>query len=383
MEPQETAETKRSGKGFQVLHGVETGFVLARKVAVITALVLMSAWVTGRVVEAIHGQKVFDLHLVYWLGVFTWIAVAVYLAGAAAASVQGIRKAQDKRALVIPWATFLLLAAVILIGLEGFRVASAGLFATLAGSSEPAKQASFLLFKNHPLNPLLPVNLIAANLSGMAPNVQSLASFIWNWNYLLLFLIWSVVYGIVLLIKKTEVWPKAVHLFLATGGLIAVIIMKSFSLPTKGQMVILYAAALLFLIFQILLTYSCLRLAAVRKNKDAPHPGAFQLPPSAVQFALILFVVVPVLTDLQNQFALVHPSTKIMAEISKNQAEIVPKVAAVTSISIHAGPAIGDDIVGVLPGGVRVPVLEKKYKWVRIGKNRWVADKFLAPLKKG
>jgi len=383
MEPEETAENKQSGKRPQILHGIETGLMLARKVAVITALVLMSAWVTGRVVEAIHGQKVFDLHLVYWLGVFTWIAVAVYLAGATAASLQGIGKAQHKRALVIPWASFLLLAAVILVGLEGFRVASAGLFATLAGSSEPAKQASFLLFKNHPLNPLLPVNLLAANLSGMAPNVQSLASFIWNWNYLLLFLIWSVVYGIVLLIKKTEVWPKAIHLFLAAGGLIAVIIMKSFSLPTKGQMIMLYAAALLFLIYQILLTYSCLRLAAARKNKDAPHPGAFQLPPSAVQCAVILFLVMPVLTDLQNQFTLVKPSTKLMAEISKHQGKKGAKAVAVTSISVHSGPAVGDDIVGVLPGGARVPVLEKKFKWVRIGKGRWVADKFLAPIKKG
>ena len=383
METEGTVETGRSGIGVRVLDGVETGLALVRRLALIAVLVLSSVWFAGRAVEAVHGRTVFDLHLIYWLGVSIWIAVAVYLIGAAAAYMGNIREYQNKLSLLIPWTFFLILVAVILFGVQGFRISSMGLFATAAGSNEPARQASFLLFKYHPLNPLLPFNLITAKASGMPLDINAMSSFIWNWNYVLLFFIWSVGYGIVLLLGKIEQGPKIIHLFFAVSGLMTLIIMKSLFPPTKVQMIWLHAAALALFIFQVLLTYSCLRLRAARKNADAPAPGHFRLPPSAVKFALIIFLMAPVLGDLQNQFALVHPSNKIIKAISRSEAGTVAKAVAATSISIHSGPAYGDDIVGILPGGVHVPVLEKKNNWVKIGKHRWIADKFLTPLRKG
>lgn len=309
MATHDTTETGQSGTGMRVLHGVETGSVFVRKVAMIAVLVLIGVWLTGRVVEIIHGQTVFDLHLIYLFGISIWIGIAVYLAGATIASIENIRKSRNKRSLVIPWIFFLLLVSIVLVGLQGFRISSMGLFATAAGLSESAKQASFLLFKYHPLNPMLPVNLLAAKVSGMALDVGSMASFIWDWNNILLFLIWSVAYGIVLLMSKIEIGQKIIHLFLSAGGLIALIIMKSMFPPTKDQMIFLYAAALLLFMFQILLTYSCLRLRANGTNEDASETEtrAFGLPPSAVKIVLIVFIMVPILADLQNQLALVHP----------------------------------------------------------------------------
>ena len=63
------------------------------------------------------------------------------------------------------------------------------------------------------------------------------------------------------------------------------------------------------------------------------------------------------------------------SDVSKDRAQYV----AVTQISIHAGPAVGDDVVGILPKGTSVRVLDKKYGWVCIGEKRWVSSKFLSP----
>lgn len=379
---EDAVETEQTRMGIRILRGVETGLTASRKAFLVAVLVLVGVWFVGRAEEAVHGHTVFDFHLIYWLGMSIWIAIAAYLIGATIASIQDIRTSENRLSLLIPWIFFLFLVSLVLLGFPGFRISSMGLFATAAGSSEPARQASFLLFKYHPLNPILPVNLLAEKVSGMTLDNGSMEAFIWNWNYVFLFLIWSVAYGIMLLMSKTKMWPKMIHLFLSAGGLITLITMKSLFSPTRDQMIFVHAAVLLLFVFQILLTYACLRLGVTHRNKESAETGAVRLPPSAVTCALILFLMVPILADLQNQFDLAHRSTQMMTQIHKIHEGTVPKAVAATSISVRSGPAIGDDIVGILPGGVPVPVLDRKHHWVKIGKNRWIVDKFLMPLRK-
>ena len=48
---------------------------------------------------------------------------------------------------------------------------------------------------------------------------------------------------------------------------------------------------------------------------------------------------------------------------------------------MRSGPAFGDDILGVLPKGTHVRVQDNRFRWVKIGDNRWVQEKFLRPAK--
>ena len=358
--------------------------------------VLLAVWCVGRVMEALHGNAVFDISLTYRFGLVVCILLAFWVIGSGIASAKVLKETQDRKIAGLSWIFFLILALMVLLSLEGFRVSSAGLFAALAGSPDLSKQASFLLFKFHPANPMLAMNLTALKLMGAAPDVDALVPYTWSWNVLLAFFIWSFVYGILLLMRKDNVVPKSFHLFLAAFGLMVLIFLKSVSTPTADQMIMFQAAAPILLVFQVLLTYASLRAAADGVHKKATSPESVQffqpehektapknqfgLPPSAMKLALFLFLVLPILTDLQNQFTLSSSSQRIIKKISMNQAAGTLEFVTVTPVSIRSGPAIGDDIVGVLPEGTRIQVNSINFNWVNIGENKWVPEKFLRPL---
>ena len=359
--------------------------------------VLLAVWFLGRVMEALHGNAVFDISLTYWFGLVVCILLAFWVIVSGIASAKVLKETQDRKMAGLSWIFFLILAVLVLLSLEGFRVSSAGLFAALAGLPDLSRQASFLLFKFHPANPMLAMNLAALILMGTAPDVDSLVPYVWSWNVLLAFFIWSFVYGILLLVRKDNVVPKSFYLFLAALVLIVLIFLKSVSSLTAEQMIMFQAAAPILLVFQLLLTYASLRAAVGGVHNKAESTETVQffkpkhvksaskqplgLPPSAMKLALFLFLVLPILTDLQNQFTLSSSSQRIIKKISMNQATGPLEFVTVTPISVRSGPAIGDDIVGVLPGGTRIPVHAKNFNWVNIGENKWVPDKFLRPLK--
>jgi hypothetical protein len=279
--------------------------------------------------------------------------------------------------------------------LKGYRVSSEGLFASMAGSAENSRQANFLLFKFHSLNPMLALNLAASKLAGIEWGLESLAPFVWSWNALFAFFIWSIAYGIVILMQKDKRGAKSVHLFFAAFGLLTLIVLKSVSTPTVEQMMVIQAAAAILLVFQVLLAYATIRAMAQGPDDEQPKSDPFRvyspeekqalskrfvgLPPSAVALALALFLLLPLLADLQNQFERSYTSNRIVRQIQMNQAGSAPKFVSAAALSIRSGPANGDDVLGILPKGTSVEVVDKRDEWVNIGENRWIPEKFLRP----
>lgn len=375
---------------------VERILTNTNKYAFIAAMVLVAIWLIGRVMEALYGNIVFDPTLTYWMGVSVGILLCEWVVGSGIVYAKNLWKAKRRWPAVASWMLFLAIVLGVLYNFEGFRISSQGLFATLTGSAESSNQAIFLLFKSHPVNPMIGINLVALKIRGLGPEIESLMPYVWSSSYILGFFIWSLAYGILLLLHRDKVWPKAIHVFFAAAALGVVIVLKSVAPPTKGQMVFLHAAAVTLFIFQVLLTHASLRAYAAGSEESHEKPDPFNsstnekkpeiknaflcLPPSALKFTLFLFILFPIFADLQGQFDLAPSSLKILNEIRNTQPH--SELVAVAPISVHAGPAIGDEVIGVLPKGVHVPVVKEKFKWVNIGKNEWVDQKFLRPIKK-
>ena len=144
-----------------------------------------------------------------------------------------------------------------------------------------------------------------------------------------------------------------------------------------------YHTEVILLFLQVMLTYSSLRAIAIEENGYLEHINPLPLPPSALKIAIFLLIFLPILADLQNQFVLASPSGKIVQEMSSNSSSGKDQYITVTQISVRSGPAEGDDVVGFLPKGTCIQVLDQKHGWVCIGKSRWISNKFLRPVIKG
>ncbi|MGD8960730.1 MAG: hypothetical protein PVI27_12855, partial [Desulfobacteraceae bacterium] len=338
--------------------------------AAVTLSVLILVWSLGRVMEALHGNPVFDMTLTYWFGLVVGILLVLWALGSVASALANSANVRRRGLAGLAWGFFLILVVALFLNLEGFRVAAAGLFAVLAGAPDLCGQAIFLLVKFHPFNPMLALNLSAASLTGAGWDIQSLAPYLWHWNALFAFYLWSFACGIALLIRRDHQFAKSLHLCLAAFGLLALIFLKSTSTPIAGQLILFQATAPLLLIFQVLLAYATLRAAAADGQKQAPQtqvtafsPPAREktvkirpigLPPAAITLALFVFLVLPVMADLQSRFNLSASTVRILDELSLRQ-PAAGEFVTVAPISIRSGPAAGDDILGVLPEGARIP----------------------------
>ena len=351
--------------------------------ALFMASVLMGIWFVGRIFEAATHSTIFEPNLVYWMGLSTWILLGVFALAAAVQYIQ-LSTTQFRRfSVIVSWISFGLLVAAIIYAIQGYRIASMGLFATMAGLTEPAQQAIFQLFKFFPAAPMLPINLVAAKAMGSGLEIDALMPFVLSPSYIFIFFVWSLVFGALLLRMWGEKPIKIVHLGLAAAGLFIMMTVKSLSSFTNEQLIFLQAGAIVLFFVQVLLTYSSLRFAASGKNEDGEETSSIPLPPSALKVALFLLIVLPVLADIQNQFVLASDSRPIMHQLASDGSKDQAQYVAVTQISIHAGPAVGDDVVGILPKGTSVRVLDKKYGWVCIGEKKWVSSKFLSPRQMG
>lgn len=369
--------------------------IVAGNYALVAGLILMMIWLMGRVMDALHNNTVFDPVLTYWLVISIFSMLYIKIAGFGIASVQNIMQADRRWPVITSWAFFIAMVTVILFNYKGFQVSASGIFAAISGSAEETRQASFLMLKYHPANPMLAVNLLISKLKGVA-DIESLVPYAWNLSYIFAFFIWSFVYSILLLKHQGKTGSKTIYLFFSTASMVVLIFLKAMSTITDGQLILLHAIAVTLFIFQVLLTYSVIRAFAGPHEDTAGETPSYRmpdeekdveedkhssaLPPSAFTFALCLFIILPVLADLSHQNNLASSSAGIMANIAhpSTQGDTTTRIT-ITRISIYAGPAIGDEIVGFLPRGTRVPVMYQKYGWVNIGKNQWVSEKFLRP----
>lgn len=388
----------------RVLQGARAALKGAAKPAWVAILVLLVVWLTGRVMETIHAGVVFDPALAFGLSLAVVVLLLLWVIGAGLGAVEALRVTpRDKRLAAAAWVFFALLVGTVVLGFNGYRTCAASLFAALGGSAEAYGQSTFLLFKYHWLNPLQAMNLAAASVMGLDWGAEMLAPFVWSWNALFAFFIWSIAYGILMLMHKVKSGIKNMHLFCAVFGLLGMIVLKSLADPTPQQTIVIQGAAAILFVFQVLLAYSVLRTVAagtaemksawpdhparVRSMSGArPSPAAPKrfagLPPSALKLALVLFLIVPVLADLQNQFQAASAARRIAREVALAQSGSAPAFVAAAAISIRSGPAGGDQLLGVLPKGTQVEALEMRGGWVKIGENRWVAETFLSPVQR-
>jgi hypothetical protein len=372
---------KKAGKGMSV-----TG-----NFALTGALVLLGVWLWGRVMEALNGNTVFDGFMTWWLGALVFCLLAIWLVGAGIASLENLVKSERRKPAIFAWVLFLALAVLILADLEGFRIFSSSVLAVLSGSTGSAQQGSFLLFKFHPANPMLAVNLVVSKLAGLS--VEAVMPFARNPNFILAFFIWSLVYAIVLLVGKNRVGTKTLHLLFAACGLGVLILLKSTSSITREQMVFFHGFAVVMLFFQVFLTYSLLRGLALQENGMVKRPDPFSttfyaaqpqkentgtgLPPSALTLALCVLFVLPVISDLGHQFYTNRTSAGILPDSAAFHKPGAGDMVVSGEVSIHSGPAYGDDIVGVLSKGALVFAKDRKSGWVNIGKDRWIPEKYV------
>ncbi len=358
----------------------------AGKYALFLALVLIGIWCVGRCFEALSHSTVFEANLVYWIALSIWILLGAFVVGSAILYSQLLSKHWKERNVIAGWAFFGVLIAAVVYVCEGYRVASMNLFAIMAGQTESAQQALFQLFKFFSATPMLPVNLLATETVGAGLEINFLMPFVWSPSCVFIFLVWSIVYGALLLRmpgEKTLNNVKMIHLVLSVAGLIIMMALKSMSTFTKEQLIIFHAGVIVLLVLQVLLTYSSLRFAIGVKSGDEDVGNARPLPPSAMKLVLFLLIILPILADLQNQFALSANSRSIIKELAYDKSKAKGQAQCVTAsrISVHSGPAVGDEVIGVLPKGTFIRVLENKHGWARIGETKWVSSKFLSPAK--
>ncbi|MBW2635077.1 MAG: SH3 domain-containing protein, partial [Deltaproteobacteria bacterium] len=347
---------------------------------------LLAVWLIGRVMEALHGKTIFDMTLTYWLGLIIYILMAIWAVGFALSTSDDLRTARQRKLAILSWLFFISLTAVLLLSFEGYRISSKGLLATISGSQESSDMAIFLLYKYHFMNPLLSLNLVASKFMGLAWDVQSFAPFVWSWNFLLGFFIWSGAYGILLLLQKGRKGVKSTYLVFSAFGLLGLIILKSASTPTIEQMSMIQAAVTILIVAQVLLAYSSFRQVAAgpsdpgqksadtfndrRPDNDQVLENRFVgLPPSAIKLVLVLFFVVPLIADMHNQFLTALSTKRILDQVTIDEDSSKTGFSAITAISIRTGPTRGDDVIGILPKGAHIQVLDERNGWVEIGQN--------------
>jgi hypothetical protein len=351
--------------------------------ALFMASIIMGIWFVGRIFEAATHSTIFEPNLVYWMGLSTWVLLGVFALATTIRSIRDLTQASSRVTVIISWLSFGVLAAAILYATQGYRIASTGLFAIMAGIPEAAQQTFFQLFKFFPATPMLPINLAVAKAMGSGLEIDALMPLVWSPSYIFIFFVWSLVYGALLLRMRGGKFIKIIHLVLASAGLFIMMTGKSISHFTDEQLLFLQVGMVVLFFMQVLLTYSSIRTAAEDENEDSENTKPIPLPPSAIKVALFLLIILPVMADLGNQFALSSHSKQIVQELATGKSEGQGQYVTAAQISVRSGPAMGDEVVGILPKGTRVRALDKKYGWVCIGENKWISSRLLRPRQMG
>jgi hypothetical protein len=368
-----------------VLQSLGTRLINTKKYILIPAFVLLGIWFVGRGLEAMTRNPVFEPALIYWIMGTVFGLLVLYAILSLAQYVYCFISSKDRKYTILAWVCFALLIAGVVFTFRGYDISSKGFFALAAGYTEPAQQALVLLFKSNPATPVLPLQLIASEFSPGVVNVKFIYPFAWEFPVLFIFFVWSLLYGSFLLMFQGNKALKVIHLFLALVGVFLMMALKSVFGFTDHQLILLHAGAVVLLFIQVLLTYASLRYSAANKItelKNTSKPAGL-LPPSALSVALVIIFLLPLLADIENQMGSTLSSKSILKELTTNPKMENPQYVIAAQISVRSGPALGDEVVGVLQKGTRVFSLKEMHGWVCIGENRWVSSKFLVPVKKG
>ena len=321
----DNTNTKKLAFGLTALRFIGNGFADVAGYSLFVAFVMVGIWCVGRIFEAFSLNTVFEPNLVYWMALFIWVLLGVFVIGTGIKYARNMTLSDMRHGVIFSWAFFGLLLAAALYHTRGYCIASIGLLATLTGLTESAKQALFVLFKFYPATPILPVNLVAAKLTLVTMEADSLMPFAWSSSQLLGFFIWSLAYGTLLLRFRGNRFPKIVHLVSSLAGVSIIMTIKSVGALEKDQLIFLHAGAVIILFLQVLLTYSSLRNAGRKTSPDTEEIKPIPLPPSALRFALFLLLIFPILADLQNQFMLASSNRQIVQALTVEQSMNKPR----------------------------------------------------------
>jgi len=348
------------------------------KFSLFLVLVLLGIWSVGRIFEMLFSNTVFEPFFIHGYAQVVWIFLFLFFAGQLTKYLQSIISNYRNFRMIVFCIWFAFIVAATLYVQNGYRIAIDGIFSGFSESPESSQNALFELFKFHPATPLLPINLLILKIAGASIDPGPLMPFAWRLTSMFAFFIWSIVFGGLLLMLPGRKTLKITHLILAVSGLIITMLLKTSDAPLGGELILLHAGTVSVLFFQILTTFSSLRHAVTKGRKDGQPSG---MPaPSTIKLAVFLLIVVPLLSDLQNQFTRAPSSNSIINKPLKSEPSKNNHFIAATRISIHKGPADSDDIVAILPKGTRITTLEQKFGWVRIGKNQWILPKYLYPV---
>ena len=395
MDTPQTSTKSKKEKWIGFLKMLPNAVKTIEKPSWIAIPVLLLVWFSGRLLETMNGNAVFDAFAAFWLGIVMSLLLILLAIGIGMRCFEAIRNAEAKRLVVVSWFGFFVLVALAFKAMGGIHVSAAGLLATAAGTAEPARNATFMLMKYHSLSPLLALNLVGQIMTPSGLDVAALAPFVWNWNILFFLYVWSFAFGIAMLVRRGMPLAKTLHLVAATIGLAILLFLKSKSLVTSQHMLFFQAGVLILLFWQIFLVYASLLQSAAKvltvtvdydqpfgetRKTQRPKLNYSSLPPSAIAMTLALILVMPILADLKHQAKISHYGKKLVEEMEVVTPTTERVLVAIAPISIRSGPSTGDDILGVLPRGTRIRVHEVKFQWINIGKNNWVPEKFLRPL---
>jgi hypothetical protein len=300
----EDTHTKKSLIARKAFTSIGKRFFTVKRYSLVLACILMGIWCVGRVIEVLTGTAVFEPVLIYWMAFFIWVMLGLFVVGAAIQYTRNLGAGYKQFPVIIAWVFFGMLLAGTIYSAPGYRIATMNLFAVASGMVEPAQQSLLALFKSYPAAPVLPINVVTAKAANNALEISSLLPFVWDSAYLFGIFIWGLAYGTLLIMQRGVRVSKILHLTLSGAGVIVMMVLKVSSALTKERLVFLHAGAVAVLLWQVLLTYSCIRLAAVQKNGEAEKVTPVVLPPSGFKYAVFLLVILPILADIHNQFVL-------------------------------------------------------------------------------
>jgi len=399
--PMDTPQNKtanKKGKWIGFLKKLPNTVKTIEKPAWIAIPVLLLVWFSGRLLEAVNGSSVFDAFAAFWFGIVMSLLLTLLTIGIGMRCFEAIRNAEAKRWVAVSWFGFFVLVALAVKAMGGIQISATGLLSAAAGTAEPARNAVFILMKYHSLNPLLALNLVGQITTQSGLDVAALAPFVWNWNILFFLYVWSFAFGIAMLILQGMPLTKTLHLIAAAIGLSILLFLKSKSLVTIEHMIFFQAGILILLLWQMFIVYESLRQSAASvltvpadydkpfgetQKTQRPKLNYLRLPPSATAMALVLIFAMPLLADLKHQTEISHYGKKLVEEMEVVTPATAKILVAVAPVSIRNGPSTGDDILGVLPRLACIRVHEVKFKWINMGKNNWVPEKFLRPVVPG
>lgn len=282
------------------------------------AMIILAAWALGRAYEVFSSQVLFSAPLARPLTLAVWVLLGLFLLARLGVLALDFRLMNQPLTL-ISWALTILLLLVLIKYFTGYRIAAVGMASALAGLAGSADQAVYALFKFYPTHPALPAVVGAALSNEISLKAQELTPFLFSAKALAAYSVFSLALGIGLFMVRTSgLFARLLHFCWAMGGVL--LFAQVLGGPTNllralahlvrggggppaavslGELLLLHLAAILTGVYQVLLGQALLRRLAWQR---APYLPPRTLPPGPVKLLLVIYLVVPLLADLQNRF---------------------------------------------------------------------------------